>query len=152
MIIRLYGTEPKYVVDASVAVQRLVRDAETPHVRTLFRLAGKEKVALWVPEFCFAECANVLWKAVRFQGMPPQRAAELVRDLGVAPLNVAAVVELLPRALELGLQHTLPIYDAVYIALAKAMRCPLITVDRRQAQTATAHGVPLKPITDFAPS
>ena len=142
----------EYVIDASVAVQRMVRDDQTPHVRTLFRLAADGVLRLWAPEFCLAECTNVLWKAVRFQGMDATRALTLVRDLSDAPLHIVAASELLPRALELGIEHNSPIYDTVYIALAETQALPLITADRRQARIATAHGVVLKPITDFSPT
>ncbi len=141
-----------YIVDASVIVQRLIRDSETPHVRTLFRLMGDRQVELWVPEFCLAECANVLWKAVRFRGMSPQQAETLSRDLTAAPLYIATIAPYLPRALAIGLRHQLPIYDSVYIAIAEAISHPLITVDRRQAEVASAEGVPLKAITDFPPA
>ena len=142
----------EYVIAASVAVQRMVRNDQTPYVRTLFRLAADGVLRLWAPEFCLAECTNVLWKAVRFQGMDAARALTLSRDLSDAPLHLVAAHKLLPRALELGIEHNSPIYDTVYIALAETQALPLITVDRRQARIATAHGVTLKPITDFSPT
>jgi predicted nucleic acid-binding protein len=58
-------------------------------------------------------------------------------------------MELLPRALEIGLNNQLAVYDSVHIALAEKLGLPLITVDAKQATAATASGVVLKPITDF---
>lgn len=140
-----------YVLDTSVVVQRLIQDTHTPYVRVLFqRLTGTDD-RLWVPEFCLVECANVLWKAVRFRGMSSDQAARLLTDLAALPLRVVPVSDLLPRALTLGLTHTLPIYDSVYIAMSERLACPLITVDGRQSQAAAAGGVALKPITDFTP-
>lgn len=140
-----------YVLDTSIVVQRLIRDTHTPYVRVLFqRLVGTDD-RLWIPEFCLAECTNVLWKAVRFRGMASNQATTLLTDLAALPLHIVSVRDLLPRALTLGLTHTLPVYDSVFLALAESLSCPLITVDERQSEAATASGLTLKPITDFAP-
>ncbi|MBC8100435.1 MAG: type II toxin-antitoxin system VapC family toxin, partial [Armatimonadetes bacterium] len=40
-------------------------------------------------------------------------------------------------------------YDSVYIALAKHLNCPLITLDQKQASAAAQEHVTLKPITEF---
>jgi predicted nucleic acid-binding protein len=40
------------------------------------------------------------------------------------------------------LRHNLSVYDALYVALARRLRCPLITVDRRLV-AAPGIGVPV---------
>jgi predicted nucleic acid-binding protein len=56
----------RYVVDASVVVQRFLRETYTSQARVLLaRLFEGDR--LYVPEFCLIECANVLWKQVRFR-------------------------------------------------------------------------------------
>lgn len=68
-----------YVVDASVVTEYLVMGHYTPNAVAFFQqMTGVDQ--LIVPEFCLLECTNVLWKHVRFQGMPaneasPQQAA-----------------------------------------------------------------------------
>ncbi len=58
-----------YVVDASVVVQYAITQAYTPEARVLVaRMYQGEQ--LYVPEFCLLECVNVLWKEVRFRGLP----------------------------------------------------------------------------------
>ncbi len=137
-----------YVVDASVVIQRLIRDTYTPHVRALFN--GLDNLTqIHVPEFCLLECANVLWKEVRFRGMPHTTAKLLIADLKVLPLNVVDVAVVLERSLEIGVQHQLAVYDSAYIALAERLSYPFVTVDARQEQAARAVGVTLKSITDF---
>lgn len=138
-----------YVLDTSVVVQRLIQDTHTPYVRALFQRLTETDDRLWVPEFCLVECANVLWKAVRFRGMPPEQAVQLLTDLATLPLRVVPVSDLLPRALTLGMTHNLSIYDSIYIAMVERLACPLVTVDARQSQTAAASGLMLKPVTDF---
>ncbi len=137
----------EYVVDASVVIQVLIQDTHTKHARALFgQLPGDE---LYVPEFCFSECTNVLWKQVRFHGMTPNDADSQVTALLALPIKSTSVKSLLPRALKIGLLYQLAIYDSLYIALAEKLGYPLITIDGRQAQAAQTLGITLKPITDF---
>ena len=137
-----------YIVDASVVIQRLIRDIHTTHVRALFD-GLDDLTQIHVPEFCLLECTNVLWKEVRFRGMPSTVAKSLIGDLKALSLNVVDVAVVLERALEIGLQHQLAVYDSAYIALAERLSYPFITVDNRQEQAAHALGVILKSITDF---
>lgn len=73
-----------YVVDASVVTEYLVMGHYTPNAVAFFQqMTGVEQ--LIVPEFCLLECTNVLWKHVRFQGMPVIQAESLLKD-GQRPL------------------------------------------------------------------
>lgn len=137
-----------YVVDASVVIQRLIRDTYTVHARALFD-GLDDLTQIHIPEFCLLECTNVLWKEVRFRGMPQSIAELLIGDLKALPLNIVEVTTVLERAFEIGLQHQLAVYDSAYIALAERLSYPFITVDQRQERAASAVGVSLKPITDF---
>jgi len=137
-----------YVVDTSIVIQFLIRDAHTTETRNLFQKLGKGD-ELIIPEFCILECTNVLWKHVRFQGMPQSNAEALTEDLLRLPLKVASINNLLKDALKLGLRNQLAVYDSIYIALAKQFGYPLITDDARQANAAQAEGIQLKPIADF---
>ena len=139
-----------YIVDASVVIQRLIRETHTEYVKVLFnQLTAADN--LIVPEFCFLECTNVLWKQVRFQGIVQRQAESLVRDLIALPLTVMLVCDLLPRGLQIGLTHQLALYDSVYIALAEKLNYPLITADERQERAASAEGITIKALTDFSP-
>jgi predicted nucleic acid-binding protein len=139
-----------YVVDASVVTEYLVMGHYTPNAVAFFQqMTGVEQ--LIVPEFCLLECANVLWKHVRFQGMPVIQAESLLKDLRKLPLKRVPVKAVLPAALRIGLVHQLAVYDSAYIALASRANVPLITLDERQRQAVTAEGEVLKPITDFTP-
>lgn len=139
-----------YIVDASVVIQRLIRDSYTEQTRVLFSQLT-EADNLIVPEFCLLECTNVLWKQVRFQGMPQSQAESLVSDLGALPLVITQGRDLLHHGLQIGLRHQLAVYDSVYIALALKLNHPLITVDERQEIAAAAEGVTIKALTDFHP-
>ncbi|NJO72704.1 MAG: type II toxin-antitoxin system VapC family toxin [Leptolyngbyaceae cyanobacterium RM1_406_9] len=79
----------QYVVDTSVVMQRLIVEVNTSQVRRLFAEMTQGTV-LVVPEFCLLECANVLWKQVRFQGMPQSTAEHLLIDFVIAAANYAS--------------------------------------------------------------
>ena len=119
-----------FVVDTTVVIGHLIDDPFTPQARALFRRLNKT-IILHIPEFCFLECANVLWKRVRFNEMQPAQAEMLLKGLSALPLITDAVKPLLQRALQIGLKHQLAVYDSLYIALAESLNCSLITVDSR---------------------
>lgn len=139
-----------YIVDASIVVQLVVADRYTDEAKALFK-GIEDGDTINVPEFCILECANVLWKQVRFRGVAQSEVDRLLDVLLALDIVVMTVHDLLPRALEIGLKHQLAVYDSVYIALAEKLEHPLITDDEKQANAAIAEGVRLKPITDFAP-
>lgn len=95
------------------------------------------------------ECTNVLWKQVRFHGLPLHDADVLLRDLHRLPLRRVPIKQLMHTALHIGLRQQLAVYDSVYLALAIQTQSPLLTVDQPQSRAAAAEGVVLKPITDF---
>jgi predicted nucleic acid-binding protein len=138
----------RYVVDTSIVIQRLIVEEHTPQVRRLFAQMAQGLVIV-VPEFCLLECANVLWKQVRFQGMPQQTAEHLLNELLALPLQIVSVAQFMPRALQIGLATQLAIYDSLYLALAENFNCALITVDQKQADAAVSTQIAIKNITDF---
>ena len=137
-----------YVVDASVVIEYLVTDQFTPNAMAFFAQVT-DSDQLVVPEFCLMECTNVIWKQVRFNNMPLADARNLVKDLRTLKLRRTPMKRQLERALEIGLNNALAIYDSGYIALALHYSYPLITIDDRQSKAAAAEGVTLKPIMDF---
>jgi predicted nucleic acid-binding protein len=137
----------RYVVDTSVVAEYLISGNFTNYAEMLFERTSN--AAFVVPEFCLLEATNVLWKHVRFQGMPLMQAKLLLRDLKAMPLKRAAVKSLLGHAMQIAVTHKLAVYDSMYIALAKRTDTPLITLDQPQERAAMAEGVVVKPITDF---
>jgi predicted nucleic acid-binding protein len=141
-----------YVLDPSILIQAYVADTDTARVQTL--LAGLEHAepdAFHIPDFCLLECTNIVWKRVRFHGMPVAQAKHAIEDLLALPLARHASAVFLMRAFEIGVSHQIAIYDSVYIALAEWLHLPLITADVKQSTVASAAGVTVKPITDFSP-
>ncbi len=140
----------RYVLDANVLIQGYILEENTKRVQTLLQaLAKADADEFNVPEFCLVECTNVLWKQVRLQGMPVETARRSINEMRFLPLVVHKATDLLPRAFDIGLLPNLAIYDAIYIALAEQLRCPLITADTKQSTVAASIGITIKPITAF---
>lgn len=93
-----------YVVDASVVIQYLIVQSYTPEARVLVAQLYQGD-QLYVPEFCLLECVNVLWKEVRFRGLPQRQAEQMVDELLALSFRVMPTSHLLPRALQVGLVH-----------------------------------------------
>lgn len=137
-----------YVIDASVVIEYLVSGLYTRNTQALFtQVTSIDR--LIVPEFCLLECTNVLWKQVRFQGMPVLQAESLLKHLRKLPLMRVPAKAALSSALRIGLAHQLAIYDSAYVALAKLSGYALITLDQPQQRAAAAESVSLKQITEF---
>lgn len=142
-----------FVIDPSVLIQGYIQDNQTAYVQTLLKgLTDLVPTVLHTPEFCLLECANILWKQVRFHSITAGSVKQALIRLENTPLVVHSARSLLPRALTIGLDHELAIYDSIYIALAELLVLPLLTVDARQRIAAQKLGVTLKAITDFVPS
>jgi len=140
----------EYIVDASVLIQGFIRDTDTARAQTLLKsLFDPEPAILHIPEFCLLECTNILWKQVQFHSIPLVGMQKAVNRLLSTPLTVQPVIGLLPRALTIGVQENLAIYDSLYLALGESLKHPLITVDVRQAAAANKVGIALKALTDF---
>lgn len=68
---------------------------------------------------------------VRRDNLPEPEASRLVRSLDSLPIVRRAHLPFLPRIWQL--RDNLSAYDATYVALAEALRCPLLTSDVRLA-------------------
>lgn len=113
---------PTYVVDASAAVEYLLRTPMGTHVAGL--VEGAELLA---PELLDAEVLAVLRGAVLRGNLESRRAAEAVEDLLNWPVE-----RITHRCLVHGAwQHrdNVTAYDALYVAAARLFQIPLLTAD-----------------------
>lgn len=113
------------VVDASAVLEVLL---QTPAASRISRrmFAGGE--TLHAPHLLDVEIAQVLRRYAHTGVISPERGAEALSDLAELPLNRYPHFILLPRIWQV--RHNLTAYDAVYLALAEALRAPLLTRDR----------------------
>ena len=114
----------RYVVDASVAVEYLLR---TP---LGVSVAGMIESALLVaPELMDAEVLSVLRRAVLNGRLEEARARMVVEDLAHWPVDRISHQALAPLAWRY--HRNVSAYDAFYVAAARAHDLPLLTADGR---------------------
>ena len=138
-----------YVVDTTIVMSYLTVNNYTSNASAFFNQV-KAADQLFVPEFCLAECTNVLWKEARFGNLPVTTARTTLADLYKMPLIGVLIKPLLSQALDIGLRRQLSIYDSLFIVLAHKYQCPLLTVDQKQTDAALAEQIRIIPITNFS--
>ncbi|WP_293828684.1 type II toxin-antitoxin system VapC family toxin [uncultured Brevundimonas sp.] len=124
------------VFDASVAVKWLVTDDRLAPPA----LAARERYEASAPRLIQTEVANALWKYVRLGAVPLDAAVEGVAVLEDV-MDLVPDERLLERAQRLsgGIDH--PVYDCLYLVLARGGDAPLVTADRRLAEKSREIGV-----------
>lgn len=116
------------VVDASVLIKVVLPEEGTPAARKLLD-PRSGSLGRSVPTLVYVECANILWKHVRFRGLDGTVAWDSLAGLLALPLQVWPVENLIGSALMLALVHRTSVYDALYLALADLLDSPLVTAD-----------------------
>lgn len=120
------------VVDASAFVELLVDHGSAP--RWVDRLRGETIIA---PDVLPVETASAL-RGLNLGGHLDSHDLEVAcNDLQRFPVDLHPTLPLIPRVL--ALRSNFSTYDASYVALAEAFRCPLLTLDRRLAKAARMH-------------
>lgn len=123
------------VVDASVAIKLLLREDLSDRAEALFaQLSLDPPARFFVPDHFFIECANVLWKYVRFFGYDRDAALQDLMDLRQLPWYSLASRDLAQASLVIGLDHEIAAYDAAYVVLAESIEVPLVTADEKLVQ------------------
>ena len=120
------------VVDASVLTSAVTqRGPDGTWSERVIREA-RDGGSLSGPQMLLAEAANVL-RRLELAGRLSRFEANLAqRDLLALEIDLFPYVPLAVRAWEL--RHNVTIYDGWYVALAEALDCPLLTLDRRLAR------------------
>jgi len=112
------------VIDAGALTELLLRGLRAPAVR-----AAVNDRDLVAPAVIDAEILSALRGLERGRALHPSRAAVAIEDLRVAPVQRLPLEPLLIRAW--ALRDQLHAYDALYVALAVELSCPLVTTDDR---------------------
>lgn len=113
--------------DASAVVELLLGQIADRSQRALFE--GEELVA---PVLVDAEVASALTGLERGGKLSPARCLEAIADLAELPLERSSLEPLVGAAWSL--RHSLSLYDAFYVAVARQLGCPLVTRDDRLAR------------------
>jgi predicted nucleic acid-binding protein len=112
------------VVDASILASALVDDGEDGHLARGYIVFEH----LFAPEIIDLEVTSVIRRCLRSGSFKPHRADQAIKSLADLPLKRVAHRPLIPRIWEL--RNNLTPYDAAYVALAEAIKAPLVTSDK----------------------
>jgi len=117
---------------------------------SLIKYIGREedwkKVEEYVKEGCITldlavkETANALVKKTLRGEVDMETAREILNYIPRI-VKITSQREQFPRALEIAVKHKLPIYDALFIALSVNTNIPLLTSDKKQAETSKEYGI-----------
>ena len=118
-----------FVLDTSVAIAWYLPETFSAAARVWQARFVRGDVRFVVPSLHYWEFGNVLRTYVRRKELTPTSAHEVHALHLDAPIDVMEP----PRAtvLETAFELDATIYDAVYITLARELRAPLLTAERR---------------------
>jgi predicted nucleic acid-binding protein len=120
------------VLDASAAVRLILGDPAAAAVAEQIR----EAAHVIAPELMLSEVANSLWKLQRADLLADLDPLQLLADARDLVDRVEPDRHLQAEALALACHHDHPVYDCLYLALARREAATLISVDRRLQQLA----------------
>ena len=123
------------VIDASALVDLVVQTERAPAV--LQAVGSTDMVA---PDVVNPEVLSILRRLERTGALAPRQAVQAVDDLMDAPVRRFSTLPLLAEAWSL--RANVSAADACYVVLARILRCPLVTADRKLSR-APGLGVPL---------
>lgn len=117
------------VLDTSVAIAWYLPETFSAAARTWQERLLDSKVRLVVPSLHYWEFANVLRSYVRRRELDRSVAGEIYAVHLDAPLETTEPDR--REVLETALEFDATVYDAVYIALSRRQRAPLLTAERK---------------------
>ena len=123
------------VIDASALVDLIVQSERAPAVAQA--VGATEMVA---PDVVNPEVLSILRRLERTGALAARQAVQAVDDLMDAPVRRFSTLPLLAEAWTL--RANVSAADACYVVLARILRCPLVTADRKLSR-APGLGVPL---------
>lgn len=126
------------VADSNILAAYVIAGENTSDANTL-----RSQDAEWmVPAFWRIEFQSILWKFVRFGGMPADKALDVLDD--ALDLFVANEIAMQPDVvLRDAIRWGITVYDAQYASLAKQLGIPLVTVDAKLQKACPGLAVPL---------
>jgi len=128
------GTMP-VVIDASALFELVIQSDRAPAV--VQAVGATDMVA---PDVVNPEVLSILRRLERTGSLPAREAVQAVDDLMDAPVRRFSTLPLLAEAWTL--RANVSAADACYVVLARILRCPLVTADRKLSR-APGLGVPL---------
>ncbi len=116
-----------YVVDSSVAVKWYVPEVHAESAVNLLD-GGYE---LHGPDLLLPEFGNSLWKKFWRKELTDKEVKSILSAFAAVPLQIHSSQEIIEAAVEISLKTGRTVYGSLYLALAVALSCSLVTADER---------------------
>jgi len=114
----------KVVLDASVIAKWFVEEELSEKALKIRDLCVEGKLEIFIPELAFLEVLSALSKRMK------KNLNEVAKALSLFSFNVVYLdEELLNEIVKIEEKTKLTVYDAVYLAISKKLKCKLITCD-----------------------
>ena len=127
-----------FVLDPSVVIKWYVSENLTEAAVHLKERIEKESRLVAVPQFFFLESANILWKkSSLMKELSRNDAKGIYSRILDLPFHVIEDRELLLKALNLAFDHSISLYDAMYLACVIHSKALLVTADTSFSQRFT---------------
>jgi predicted nucleic acid-binding protein len=117
----------KFVVDASVAIKWFIPEIHSIAAARLLH----PRIHVSAPDLIHPEFGNILWKKARRQEITRGDASEIFTALKAVDLEIHPSAEFLASAFAIATSLDRSVYDGLYLALAVAQDCALITADQK---------------------
>ena len=122
------------VVDASVAIKWFVAEPDSALAEQLLERGGR----LAAPQLLMSELANGLWKNFLRERIGRDTVFASLRHIERIIEAWHADAPLLDDAMKIALDLRHPVYDCIYLALAKRLNTVCVTADERLLGVAPA--------------
>lgn len=120
------------VLDASAAVGIVLA---MPGAE-LFSPSLEQAAVVTVPDLFVAEVCNAFWKYRKAELLPMARCEQALEHALNLPDRLESSHPLYLEAISLSCRHLHPVYDSLYLVLARRNNARLLTMDRRLAALA----------------
>lgn len=115
----------RYVVDASIAVKWYVPEIHSVEAERLLDTSHD----LHVPDLIIPEFGNIIWKKIGRGELTVQQGRKIIDAFIEVPFSKYPASPLLKPALEGAARSGQTVYDWMYLALAVALDCAMVTAD-----------------------
>ncbi|HEX4590000.1 MAG TPA: type II toxin-antitoxin system VapC family toxin [Gemmataceae bacterium] len=121
----------RYAVDASVSLKWGIQEPDSAKADALRQDYVSGVHDLIAPDICPVEVAHVLTRAERRKIIAVGQALPLLADIMSTAPTLHSYLSLLNRATALSSRTQQGVYDCLYVALAEAEGCELVTADAK---------------------
>ncbi|MEA2594818.1 MAG: hypothetical protein QOF01_1287 [Thermomicrobiales bacterium] len=124
------ASRPCFVVDSSVATKWHLRDEEFSDLAVALLVAYREgRINLIAPDHIRYEVPSAIRKTVRTGRLTAEQARSAIADFLAWKVPTVGSDEVIVAGYEQTVRFGCSLYDGLYVALADALRCPLVHAD-----------------------